>query len=103
MQTVPLRAIQNQTTQIVLGGQSCVVHVYQTDYGLFLDLSVNDGPIIAGVICQNRNRIVRSRYLGFSGDLTFDDTQGSDDPVYTGLGIRFFLLYWTAAELHGAA
>jgi hypothetical protein len=101
MQTVPLKPIKNQTTQIVLGGQSCVVHVYQTDYGLFLELSVNDEPVIAGVICQNRNRIVRSAYLGFSGDLAFDDTQGTADPVYTGLGSRFLLLYFPASELAG--
>lgn len=98
---VPLSPVPLQTVQVVLGGQSCVVKVSQLEYGMFADLSVNDGLIVAGVICQNLNRIVRSLYLGFSGDLVFWDAQGSEDPVYTGLGSRFFLLYLAADELGG--
>lgn len=99
---VPLQPVPSQTTQIVLGGQSCVVHVFQLAYGLFVDVYVNDELIVPSVICQNLNRIVRSLYLGFSGDFVFWDAQGSTDPVYTGLGSRFHLLYLTASELEGA-
>lgn len=99
---VPLQPIPNQTVQIVLGGQSCMVHVYQLAYGLFADLTINNVvPICAGQICQNLNRLVRGGYLGFSGNLAFWDSQGADDPVYTGLGSRFFLLYFSASELAG--
>jgi hypothetical protein len=97
-QTVPLQPVANQTTQIVLAGQNCQISVYQAPAALFMDLLVNDAPIRLGQICQNRNRIVRYLYLGFSGDLIFVDTQGSDDPVYTGLGSRFQLIYLTTAE-----
>lgn len=102
MIVVPLKAIPAQTTQIVLAGQSCVIEVNQLEYGLFLNLYVNNQLIVASVICQNLNRIVRSAYLGLSGDLVFWDAQGAADPVYTGIGSRFFLLYLTAAELEGA-
>lgn len=97
-QFIPLQAIPNQTTQVVLAGQSCQLNVYQTPYGLFMDVYVNDQPIKVGTICQNLNRIVRRLYLGFIGDFIFADTQGTSDPSYSGLGSRFILVYLTAAE-----
>lgn len=97
-QTVPLQAVPNQTTQVVLAGQSCQLNVYQAPTALFIDVYVNDEPIRVGMICQNLNRIVRRLYLGFVGDFIFVDTQETSDPVYTGLGTRFFLIYLTALE-----
>lgn len=102
MQIIPLVATPSQTVAVNLAGQNCQINVYQKAFGLFLDLYVNDGLIIGGVICQNRNRIVRSLYLGFQGDLIFLDNQGSADPVYTGLGAQFSLAYLTVADLNGA-
>lgn len=99
MQIIPLEAVPNQTVTVNLDGQVSQVNVYQTFFGLFLDLYVNDVLIIGGVICENLNRIVRSLYLGFSGDLAFIDNQGSADPYYSGLGTRFSLAYLSADEL----
>lgn len=104
MQIVPIQPLPNQTLQVQLGLQPCTINVYQQLYGLFVDVFVGDALIIAGVVAENLNRIVRSRYLGFAGDLVFLDTQSSDladgaDPVYTGLGSRFLLVYLEAAEL----
>ena len=102
MQTIPIRAIPNQTMQVQLGGQPCIINVYQLAYGLFLDLYVGNSLIVAGVICENLNRIVRSAYLGFVGDLCFYDTQGAQnpqDPIYTGLGSRFQLVYLAESDL----
>lgn len=96
---VPLRPLPNQTVQAQLGGQACTINVYQLEYGLFVDLFVAQQAIIVGVIAENYNRIVRSLYLGFSGDLVFVDTQGAADPVYTGLGSRYLLAYVPADEL----
>jgi hypothetical protein len=92
---VPLQAVPNQTLQAELNSQACILNVYQTAYGLFMDLYVGNALVVCGVICENLNRIVRSRYLGFSGDLVFVDVQGmpQQDPVYTGLGSRFVLVY----------
>lgn len=68
---------------------------------LYLDLYVNDALIIGGVLCLNANVIVRDAYLGFTGDLAFYDTQGTSDPVSTGLGGRYVLMYLEAADLVG--
>ena len=102
MLTIPLIAKPSQSVSIALGGQSCRLSIYQKSTGLFCDLYINDVLIIGGVICLNKNRIVRSVYLGFIGDLSFFDLQGSSDPDYTGLGSRFVLLYLEAADLKAA-
>ena len=73
--------------------------VYQKLYGLFIDLYVGGVLIIGGVLCENLNRIVRSLYLGFVGDLTFIDNEGTSDPTYDGLGARYSLAYLEAADL----
>jgi hypothetical protein len=99
MQTVPVQAVPNQTLQAQLGGQACTVNVYQLDYGLFMDVLVNGAPVVLGTVCENLNRIVRSLYLGFAGDFMWVDTQGSSDPVFTGLGSRFELVYLEVADL----
>jgi hypothetical protein len=99
MQIVPLQAVPNQVVFCTLGGQITQIGVYQTYGGLFVDIYINNALIIGGVIAENQNAIVRSQYLGFSGDLAFIDNQGASDPDYTGLGARYSLAYLTAAEL----
>lgn len=107
MDIIPLQAVPNQTLTVTLADQVTQLNIYQTSGGLFIDVLVNNVLIIGGVICENVNRIVRSLYLGFSGDLAFIDNQPDivngqkvySDPVYTGLGARFSLAYFTAAEL----
>lgn len=99
MQVIPLQPGPNQTVTVNLDDQVCQINVYQKSTGLFLDLFVNNALIIGGVICENKNRIVRSLYLGFQGDLAFADSQGSADPDYTGLGGRFALLYLSPGDL----
>lgn len=102
MQVVALQPIPNQTLQAQLGGQACTINVQQMAYGLFMTLYVGSVLIVAGVICLNATLIVRSAYLGFSGDFEFLDTENltdPSDPVYTGLGSRFQLCYLSAAEV----
>lgn len=96
---IPLKAVPNQQLTVQLNGQYCQINVYQKFFGLFLDLYVNNVLVIGGCICQNLNRIVRSAYLGFQGDLGFADTQGTSNPYYTGLGSRFQLVYLTPDDL----
>lgn len=101
-QIVPLQAVPNQTLTVPLAGQSCDLNIYQMASGLYIDVFLSGEPIILGVICQNKNLIVRNVYLGFSGDFSFFDTQGGDtpiDPIYSGLGGRFQLVYIEASEL----
>lgn len=99
MQLIPLRPLPSQTLNVALDDQQCLVSVYQKFFGLYVDLSMNGQLVIGGVIAQNLNRIVRSLYLGFSGDLIFADAEGSADPQYEGLGGRFEFLYLTPADL----
>lgn len=101
-QVVPLSALPNQTLQVQLGGQPCTINVQQFAFGLFLTLYVGSTLIVASVFCQNLNRIVRDLYLGFVGDLSFFDTQGTSDPNYQGLGgtsARYQLFYLSPADL----
>ena len=102
MLIVPLQALASQTVAVQLAAQNCQINVYQKSTGLYCDLYVSGTLIIGGVICQNLNKIVRDLYLGFIGDLVFIDTQGSNDPDYTGLGGRFSLAYLELSVLNGA-
>jgi len=100
MLAIPIVPVPSQVLRVTLAGQDCIIALYARSTGLFLDLAVSDVPVISGVICQHRNRIVRSAYLGFVGDLAIYDTQGSDDPLYPGLGARWVLAYVEAADLN---
>jgi hypothetical protein len=103
MLVVPTQPLPNQVLQVVLGGQACTIHIYQKRTGLYLDLAVNDAPVVAGVLCLVGVRLVRSGYLGFAGDLAFFDTRPGDAPPIAGtppdevssagLGERYFLAY----------
>lgn len=102
MKLIPLSAVPSQNLIVNLGGQSCQINVYVMSYAsprLYLDLSSNGANVMTGVMCHDRDKLVRRAYLGFAGDLTFVDTQGTDDPMYTGLGSRFLLIYLEASDL----
>jgi hypothetical protein len=99
MLIVPLQAVPNQTVTVSLSNQNCQINVYTRVGTLYVDLYVNNVLIVAGVVCENLNRIVRSLYLGFAGDLAFIDNQGNADPVYSGLGSRYSLAYLLPSEL----
>jgi hypothetical protein len=113
MQIIPLQAIPSQTFNITLNSQACTIDVYQKTFysdnnetntqvnivPVFLDLYVSGVLIIGGVLCLNANRIVRDTYLGFVGDLAFYDQQGSSDPIYTGFGDRYLLVYLAPGDV----
>lgn len=97
---VPVTATQNQTLDILLSGQNVQISLAQKAYGMIMSVSVSNSLIVSGVLCLDRNRIVRSAYLGFIGDFFFYDAVGipgtlnpPTDPYYTGLGSRYFLIY----------
>lgn len=99
MLVVPLSPVPAQTVRVSLAGQDCRVTVRQKAYGMFLDLAVGGAPVLFGVLCLDRVKLVRSAYLGFVGDLAFEDTQGRDDPAYATLGTRHRLVYLETADL----
>lgn len=99
MQIVPTEPTAAQSFAITLAEQNCQIIIQQKSTGMFMDLYSNGTIVVAGVICENLNRIVRNAYFGFIGDFAFFDTQGTSDPYYTGLGSRFLLAYIEASEL----
>lgn len=62
---------------------------------LFCDLAIDGRTLWSGVPCLNCVLIDTYPHLGFQGHLAFADTQGAEDPDYTGLGLggRFALFY----------
>jgi hypothetical protein len=103
-QVVTLQQVANQTLQSQLGGQAVTMKVYQQVFGLYMDVLIGNQPIIQGVIALNGNLIVRNTYLGFVGDFIFVDAQPpvggiGADPVYTGFGTRFFLIYLSTTDI----
>lgn len=116
MQQVPLNPVPSQNLQVVLAGQNCAISVYtKTGYdytdptlatpntNLYFDLSYNGIDVTTTAICLNEKRLLVNRqYLGFVGDFMFIDTQGENDPQYTGLGSRYVLLYLEQSDLEAA-
>ena len=99
MQIIPVAAVASQTLKVVLAQQNCVLNVYQKSTGMYLNVSLEGETILTGVLCRDRVRCVRQAYLGFVGDLAFMDTEGTDDPVYSGLGNRWVLMYLSPEDL----
>ncbi len=99
MQVVPLQPVPSQTVQTILGSQTCAISVYVKDQCMFFDLAVNGVQVTTATQAKNLVTIVPTSYLGFTGVLLFMDTQGTSDPIYTGLGSRWVLLYLSAADL----
>lgn len=98
MLTVPLQPIPAQVTKVILGGQNCQINIYQKPQGVFVDITADDVDIIVGTIARDIAPLVSREYTGFIGNLFFIDTQGNSDPEYSGLGLRFSLVYVTAEE-----
>lgn len=103
MLIVPVQAVPNQTFSILLAGQQCQITLLTKFYGLFFTLSVNNTLVRSNVKCQDRNPLLRYPYIddeaNFAGDFFFLDTQGTDDPVYTGIGSRFLFEYIEASDI----
>jgi len=99
MKIIPLQSVPSQTVSVVLDGQSCRLNIYQKTTGLFIDLFKNGDLVISARICRDRTKIVRHQYLGFLGDLFFFDSQGLNDPEYSGLGTRYYLASIDATEV----
>lgn len=94
MVKIPLRAIPNQKTRATLGGQNCIIHVYQRGDYVFLDLTADGVEVRKGAICLDGNSIVAFKTPDFSGYLFFVDMMGRNGiPEYTGLGDRYKLFY----------
>jgi hypothetical protein len=101
---VPLVAVPKQHLSIQLSDQQVDIWLRQLRYGLFMDVNSSGVNMCSNVLCENMHMVIRAPYMGFNGDFAFFDTQGTDDPDYTGLGDggRFQLAYMTSDELAAA-
>lgn len=100
MQEITLTQEKSQSFSITLADQACVIRLFQGYAGIYMDLTLNNVPIMQGVLCLNNNKMVKYKYLGFRGDLFFCDQQGNQDPTYDGLSTRYKLFYLTQDELN---
>lgn len=98
MQIIPLQSVANQIVKVVLAGQNCQISLNTRNDSIFVDVNVNGVDLVCNVIAQNLNQIICSQYVGFSGQLMFIDSSQSDDPVFSGLGSRYFLMYLSESE-----
>jgi hypothetical protein len=102
MQQIPLQAVPSQTRKVVLDGQNFQILIYTktviTEDQIFVDVNVDDVEINSGRIALNLVPLISRTYMGARGNLYFIDTQGLSDPIYTGLGTRYQLIYLTEAE-----
>lgn len=116
MQVVPLTAVPSQLVAAVLNGQSVSISVYQLGFPpiaiLYMDLVSNGTKIVTGRQCRSFGGstteaapflLLSGQYWGFEGDFLFIDTEGDEDPQYSGLGSRWQLLYYSPTDLAGLA
>jgi len=103
MLIIPLAAVPNQSRLVVLNQQNYQLNIYQKSTGMFMDILIpsNAQPIIlSGVLCRNQCPLVMNAYLGFIGELIWVDIFAlNEDPVYTGLGGQFQLVYLFPYEI----
>jgi hypothetical protein len=100
MLAIPLAPVPSQTLAVILDGQSCNISVYSETTGIYFDLSLGSTVIKTAVVMRDGARLLQdTQYTAFVGDFVMVDTQGELDPVYTGLGTRWQLVYLEAADL----
>lgn len=96
---IPVQAVANQTFAVSLAGQVAQMALRQNGASIYFNLSFNGEPIVVTKICRDRQRLlIDARYRGFIGDFAFVDTQGTDDPFFTGLGSRYLFYYIGVSE-----
>lgn len=100
MQVIPLESIPNQSFNIVLNDQSCIIHLYQRGDYMYIDVTANGEAIRQGAICLVDVDLLNYPLLGFTGVLFFSDLLGKyGTPNYKELGSRYVLFYMTEEEL----
>jgi hypothetical protein len=98
MQEIQIQPVASQIVKAVLAGQNCQIKIYQTGYGLFLDLNADDVDIMTAVLVHDTCPLVTRQYSGFLGNLMLVDIYGTEDPEYSELGSRYRLVYLTEVE-----
>jgi hypothetical protein len=112
MQLIPLTAVPSQLISANLNSQSVSLSIYQLGFPpvaeLYIDLVSNGTPIVNCRKCRAFSGsstesapflLLDAGYWGFQGDFLFLDTQGDEDPQYSGLSSRWQLIYYSPTDL----
>lgn len=71
---------------------------------LYIDLTVDQQPVITcRPLVIDIPVLANATYYGVTGDFVIIDTQGDSQPLYTGLGTRWLLIYLEPSDLAAAA
>lgn len=102
MDVIPLIKYPNQELQIILDDQDCTIRVTERSRYTFLDLTVGDAPVRKGMICTPYARVL-SEPCDFRGNFFVFDNQTKPQeqtpPEWEGWNARWWLVYFTAAEM----
>lgn len=90
---IPLQKTTSQSFKAVLAEQDCSIKVHQRAGYVYVDLTADGRQIVLGSLARDRVGLVRHDYLGFKGELMFEDTQGNNDPRCEGFNERWRLMY----------
>lgn len=90
---IPIQNIPDQEFVVDLNGKECSMRIYLRYNYMYLDLTVDDKVLFKGQICLNNVDLIQYNHMDFDGNLRFIDTQGNEDPYYTGFGERWYLAY----------
>lgn len=90
---IPAQPVANQTFNCILDGKQAQISLTTTDHGLYADVLYDGVPVANSRLCLDRTDINPDRYRGLPQGLFFVDLNGTADPVYTGFGTQFLLLY----------
>ena len=91
---IPLEPVPSQRLSVVIAGQNCLLSVYAKTDSMYVDLTVNDVPVLRTQAARNGiGLLFAARYFGFVGELVFIDQQGDEQPSFEGLNDRWLLLY----------
>lgn len=91
---IPLQAVPSQTLATIVARQAVQVALRQNGEQMYFDLFYGGEAVVLARMCRDRVRLLTgAHYRGFEGDFAIVDTQGKDDPNYTGLGDRWKLYY----------
>jgi hypothetical protein len=98
--TIPIQAVPSQIILCVLSNQNVQIAIYLKAGNLFVDINSNGVDMCVGCLALNGVPLdACNSWDGFQGNLYLIDTQGLEDPIYTGLGSRWLLVYLSAAEV----
>ncbi|CAK7192378.1 hypothetical protein COMNV_00574 [Commensalibacter sp. Nvir] len=94
MKLITIAPVDNQKFSLDLENGNYFFKLRDTGVtGVFLDVYRSTSPLITGILCLDRVRLIRLAYKRFPGDLVFVDQYGFDNPNYPYFGSRFLLFY----------